>query len=593
MNLNFQPLISIIIPVYNGGSYLQEAIDSALNQTYKNIEVIIINDGSTDAGKTEDIAIKFGNKITYISKPNGGVASALNTGIKQAGGQYISWLSHDDVYHPTKLETQVKYLSDLDDKNCVLYSNYDLIDENSKLITTTTHDHQMLVDKPLYAILRGCLHGCSMLISKQFFIAHGYFDETLKTTQDYDLWFKMAMNKVQFIHMPDVLIQSRWHDQQDSKTNPNTLREANELWVNFTKELTDDWILSCESSPYMFYKKLAEFLKNTPYTMAYKHALNLQRLSYQQLVEFSKPRKVSVIIPFHNRISWLLECLKSVTAQTHQHLEILLINNNSTDCLDELKAVISEDSRIILLHEKQQGPASARNLGLNRASGDYVSFVDSDDLWIETKVEQQLMYMLLEDKYISYTGYHIFDEKGNDTEICHGLPNYTFPEIIKQCRIALPTVMMDRKILKKYQLKFPSIFTISEDICLWITISKYTDISFLEKSLTRVRLHGNNAAYCKQKQYIGLINVLAYVINQYPLQSIQAEVDYLLKLTEIYKPRNESSDTTIKSFAHKIVLRRKLRQKLVKIRSSKIVRAIYYKLPPFLKLRIRKIVSNI
>ena len=84
------PLVSIIIPVYNGSNYLAEAIDSALNQTYDNCEIIVINDGSNDNGATERIAKSYGNKIKYYSKENGGVASALNFGINMMEGEYFS-----------------------------------------------------------------------------------------------------------------------------------------------------------------------------------------------------------------------------------------------------------------------------------------------------------------------------------------------------------------------------------------------------------------------------------------------------------------------------------------------------------------------
>ena len=84
----FNPLVSIIIPVYNGSNYVKEAIDSALAQTYKNIEVIVVNDGSTD--NTEKIVKSYGDKIRYFYKENGGVASALNLAIENSKGEYIS-----------------------------------------------------------------------------------------------------------------------------------------------------------------------------------------------------------------------------------------------------------------------------------------------------------------------------------------------------------------------------------------------------------------------------------------------------------------------------------------------------------------------
>jgi hypothetical protein len=87
---NQQPKISVVIPVYNGSNYLKFSIDSALKKSYKNIEVIVVNDGSSDQGKTEFVALSYGKKIRYYIKTNGGVASALNFGIKHMKGDYFS-----------------------------------------------------------------------------------------------------------------------------------------------------------------------------------------------------------------------------------------------------------------------------------------------------------------------------------------------------------------------------------------------------------------------------------------------------------------------------------------------------------------------
>lgn len=105
----YNPKVSIVIPVYNGGNYLAEAIDSALRQTYSNLEIIVVDDGSVD-GSTEVIARSFGDKIRYFKKENGGSSSALNYGINQMQGEWFSWLSHDDLYYPEKIEMQVNYI---------------------------------------------------------------------------------------------------------------------------------------------------------------------------------------------------------------------------------------------------------------------------------------------------------------------------------------------------------------------------------------------------------------------------------------------------------------------------------------------------
>ena len=123
--------VTIIIPVYNGANYLAEAINSALNQTYSNIEVIVVNDGSNDNGATDRVALSYGNKIRYLTKENGGVASALNFGIEAADSEWISWLSHDDLYSPHKIENQLRHLNEINDdgKTIIMCGNCN-VDKN-------------------------------------------------------------------------------------------------------------------------------------------------------------------------------------------------------------------------------------------------------------------------------------------------------------------------------------------------------------------------------------------------------------------------------------------------------------------------------
>ena len=109
MSNHCAPLVSIIIPVYNGANYLGQAIDSALNQTYKNIEIIVVDDGSNDNGSTKAIANAYGERIHYYYKENGGTGAAINYGISLMHGEYVSWLSHDDLYKPDKIEKQVAF----------------------------------------------------------------------------------------------------------------------------------------------------------------------------------------------------------------------------------------------------------------------------------------------------------------------------------------------------------------------------------------------------------------------------------------------------------------------------------------------------
>ena len=158
----FNPKVSIVIPVYNGSNYMKEAIDSALAQTYKNIEIIVVNDGSKDEGKTREIALSYGDKIQYYEKENGGVSTALNLGIEKMTGDYFSWLSHDDVYYPNKIEDQINFLKDSDNKEVIVYSNYIYIDVDSKLLSYYKIKKYLASDSFLiHLFLMSDINGCT------------------------------------------------------------------------------------------------------------------------------------------------------------------------------------------------------------------------------------------------------------------------------------------------------------------------------------------------------------------------------------------------------------------------------------------------
>lgn len=234
MNKEFNPMVSIIIPVYNGSNYMREAIDSALAQTYKNIEVIVINDGSNDNGETEKIAKEYGDKIIYIYKENGGVSTALNLGIKTMKGEYFSWLSHDDVYTEDKIEKQVKALSYIEDKNTLVCCDYIHIDKDSNVIGTIPNVESktskilswkyMLMD----LFTNGPVHGCALMIPKSVFESVGLFDETLRFYQDGFMWYKIFMKKYSVLLIPDICVKGRIHNKQLTQTGQDVFRKDSE-----------------------------------------------------------------------------------------------------------------------------------------------------------------------------------------------------------------------------------------------------------------------------------------------------------------------------------------------------------------------------
>lgn len=289
------PKVSIVIPVYNGENYLREAIDSALAQTYKNIEIIVVNDGSTDDGATERIALSYGDKIRYFQKENGGVSSALNYGIQKMQGEYFSWLSHDDVYLPNKIEKEVE-LAEKFDERTIVCCGCSYIDKDANLLKQVApafykegrYDWQDAL-KILLQHFSKAFSGCALLIPKTAFENCGEFNKELRFCQDVFMWYKIFLQRYAFVYIPDRLVQSRVHGKQLTQTGQDLFKEEiDKVSLDFTARLMEE-----KQEKYNF---VSIFL------ISYAKFLSLQRI--KQIITLSKPKKL--ISPFAAMKAYLL-----------------------------------------------------------------------------------------------------------------------------------------------------------------------------------------------------------------------------------------------------------------------------------------------
>lgn len=233
----FCPLVSIIIPVYNGANFVSEAIESALAQTYKNTEIIVVNDGSTDNGATEKICSRYAEKITYYTKENGGCSSALNYGIKKANGDFISWLSHDDLYDKNKLETQVAFYEkfSLNPKNTIISHSGRLINSRGCKIYHPSNTFNGLLDSKemfKHLLFKYCFNGCGLLIPKALFDSGLSFRDDMKFVLDWNLWLKFSLADAKVYIDSKDLVSNRQHSAQVSVTH----KKFHKLEINETCE---------------------------------------------------------------------------------------------------------------------------------------------------------------------------------------------------------------------------------------------------------------------------------------------------------------------------------------------------------------------
>ncbi len=230
---NKKSLVSIIIPVYNGEKYLVEAIESVINQTYQNWELIIVNDASTDSSKKIASGyLKRDKRIKLINhKKNKYRSGALNTGIKASNGKYISFLDADDIYFDDKTTKQVEFLENRLDIHMV-YGDMEVFDDNGERYIESSikfkgNPRDVLLEISEMEITLGTaafsllcykndpkgIPGCSVMIRREVFDKVS-FDEQLKTSQDYDLWFQIIGQGYNLAKFPILTYRYRHHSEQ-------------------------------------------------------------------------------------------------------------------------------------------------------------------------------------------------------------------------------------------------------------------------------------------------------------------------------------------------------------------------------------------
>ncbi len=231
----FQEIVSVIIPAYNRGRYIRQTVESVLNQTYTNIELIVVDDGSTDG--TRDILEGYGDRITLLDhegRQNRGQSASINLGLDRIRGKYLAILDSDDYWEPNKIEIQAGYLQRYQEVGLV-YGNGTAVSGKGEFmynIYTPMHREESKPEK----VLLDCYFSLpsNALIRTSLLKKAGYFDETLRAGQDHDMAIRIAeVARLAYIDKP--LFHYRRHDESISKSNKGAVSRWNNGFVILEK----------------------------------------------------------------------------------------------------------------------------------------------------------------------------------------------------------------------------------------------------------------------------------------------------------------------------------------------------------------------
>lgn len=207
--MDVKPRVSVVIPSFNMGELLSDAIESVLHQTYKSYEIIIVDDGSTD--NTREIAEKYLAKgVRYHQQKNQGVAAARNAGIRLSKGEFVAFLDADDLWLPDKLELQMDAINEFNVG--IIACGYRLIDyvSGSSLSEVVRKNYsgreELYKTLCISQIIPACSSG--MVIKTDYFRTVGYFDEALRIAEDWEIWLRLAERyEIKFVELPLVVLR--------------------------------------------------------------------------------------------------------------------------------------------------------------------------------------------------------------------------------------------------------------------------------------------------------------------------------------------------------------------------------------------------
>ncbi|MGC9502461.1 glycosyltransferase [Baaleninema sp.] len=600
------PTISVVVPAYNCQTTIRATLDSLFNQTFKDLEVLVVDDSSTDETLSVVKAIED-PRLRVFSYPNAGPAATRNRGFNHILGQYVSFIDADDLWTPDKLQAQLDALEANPDA-AVAYSWTDYIDESGQIIRPGSH-LAVNGDVLSHLLLGDFLENSSnALIRREAVAAIEGFDETLISAPDWDFFLRLA-DRFLFVCVPQAQILYRLRPQSMAsdvvrherycltvldrayRTAPQAFQSlrsqslANLYQYLTYRALQPPWnVKNCQA--------VVGFIENIhrydPFAHEYSDLLGkivaaaithsslprdtAQRLypdtdpgfEAEDLFQYTRSRPypaISVIIPAYNAEDTITETIDTVLQQTFTDFEIIVIDDGSSDRTVEVVKSI-DDPRIKVFSYPNAGQGESRNRGACHAQGEFFAFLDADDLWTPHKLEELYNAIVKweqptdpERRYenrkpaVAYSWVDWIDEDGKHLErgcdyTCNG---YIYPKLLLSDFIAGGSnILMWRGAF--YQVRgFNPEFPPAEDRDMWLRLAEKFHFVAVEKPHLRYRQVPTSQSANVERMERSQLRVLEAAFRRAPTQPPFVEHPDLLPAYERQTYANSYKYLTFKA----------------------------------------------
>ena len=574
--VDYEPKVSVIIPVYNVEAYLRECLDSVVNQTLKEIEIICIDDGSTDSSLSilKEYA-QNDSRISVLQQENLHAGVARNAGMAIARGKYLSFLDADDFFEADMLK-RMCHQAEKDRSDVVMCTNSVYDDELKQHVRKTKFEKKYLKISPfqpldvpdaLYTISRPNAW-TKLFLAKQIKDNEIRFESTLSCN---DVTFVCMM--LSLAKRISLLNENLVHYRINSKANITEnraksidcfIKAAQKLYQNLQKrDILDSYIIAY----------LDRIKKSFVWELS--HCSGEEREKWTRLAEQTLPpqvsahitdkkEKISIIIPVYNTEKYLKQCLDSVVNQTLKEIEIICVNDGSTDdSLKLLKEYAKEDSRVVVIDQKHQYQGCSRNNALKIARGEYIQFVDSDDLIREDACEKLYKNAKENDlDMLCLSGYNFTETPQDEQEN----PYWSYDKILSYlgskkifnildikhiaCRMPVSACLtiFRKSFLNQYDIKFPEGLYYEDNVFYIKSLTKAARVSIDPERyyMRRIREGSTTQSWCKYlSDYFDITNIVLDYLKNIRLDNIlydNYKKNYLNTCMRLYQTYGQASD---------------------------------------------------
>ena len=546
-----EPLVSIVMPIYNSETYLDEAILSIIHQTYQNWELLVINEfGSNEEGKriiNRYAAIDSRIRLIQNSKRLG-IAESLNEGLRQAKGEYIARMDGDDISLPKRIEKQIEFMEE--NKDILLCGvQVEVFGSEKWDWKLETDPARIRTDALFYS---PCVHPTILFRRDVINKYNVFYNKDYKASEDYD-FFTRILEFGEIANLKEVLFKYRLYGTNATYINNNIgfkiysnvmERQFHKLGIDFSRQEVD--LLSVHYSlkglegvevlekmvvldlllkkifyvlynkdkkfaPYLFktlhrrFKESYDWLDNTckyfdknKAESIYINSVFYHDEFYVQTKFASSKPKVSVLLPVYNSEKYIAETLWSLFDQTFSDFEVLVLNEygSSKEGLEVVK--MFDDDRIRIIQNKEKlGLADSLNLGMREAKGEYLARIDGDDLARSDRFALQMEFLDKNREYglVGSLQHHF----GINTDYIHDVPKEhkdILAGLIYDCLVCHSTIMMRKKAFIDNRLFYDKTKQ-AEDYELWTRACKIFKFYNIPEVLGEYRVGEDNITKSK------------------------------------------------------------------------------------------------